>query len=400
MKPLSVTGLGVVSPYGVGWDSFREGLADPARDVFDAATTLFDAAPYDGARLAEVRGFEPAKHLGATGLRNNDRLTKLLLVAARTSLAHAGLKVNGAWQRLGPDDVGVVGATAYGSLEAIHELNTVARTEDPRYLNPARFPNTVINSSVGYVSIWDELRALNATVVNGPPGALDAVSSASMYLAAGRAKAVLVGGGESLSEPLVLGLRLAGALDRGSPTWGPGRKKSTGLRVGEGACFAVLEPRALALAAGATEYARVIGYGTAFDPREGEDNFCGPSADAMERAIRAALRDASVAPAEVDVVATGLSGFGAMDVPELAALRAVFSPTQCLAAPKGRYGETLGASGALGLAAAVAWLGGAAVTGVVDGAAPARVRTCVVTALGFHGNASALVVRGADGSDS
>ncbi len=397
MKPLSITGFGVVSPYGVGWDDFRDGVSDASRDVFDVSTSLFDASPYGGAPLAEARGFDATKHLGATGLRNNDRLTKLLLVAARTALAHAGLKVGGAWQRLSPDEVGVVGATSYGSLEAIHELNTVARTEDPRYLNPARFPNTVINSSVGYVSIWDELRALNATVVNGPPGALDAVSSASLYLAAHRAKAVLVGGGECLSEPLVLGLHHAGALDRGSPAWAPGRKKSTGLRVGEGAAFAVLEaPRGAAV----TEYGRVIGYGTAFDPREGEDSFCGPSADAMERAIRAALRDASVAPAEVDVVATGLSGYGAMDVPELAALRAVFGGAQCLAAPKGRYGETLGASGALGLAAAAAWLGGERVTGIVEGAPPAQVRTCVVTALGFHGNASALFVRGPDQRNS
>lgn len=194
VKPLSITGLGVVSPFGVGWDVSAWGLAS-ADDPFAASTSLFDLAPYDGARVAEVRGFDAAKHLGATGLRNHDRLTKLLVVAARSAIAHAGLKVDGAWRRLDPDAVGVVGATAYGSLEAIHELNVVARTEDPRYLNPARFPNTVINSSVGYVSIWDELRALNATVVNGTPGALDAVASASLYLAAGRAQAVLVGGG-------------------------------------------------------------------------------------------------------------------------------------------------------------------------------------------------------------
>ena len=383
MKPLSITGLGVVSPFGVGWDVFREGLADPSRDVFAAGTSLFDLAPYDGARVAEVPGFDPTPWLGATGLRNNDRLTKLLLVAARTALAHAGLKAGGKWQRLGPDDVGVVGATAYGSLEAIHELNVVARTEDPRYINPARFPNTVINSSVGYVSIWDELRALNATVVNGPPGALDAVSAASLYLAAGRAKAVLVGGGEALAESMVLGLHRAGAFTKGM------------LRLGEGAAFAVLEDAANARAAGTASLAQIIGYGTAFDPREPDDSGCAASADALERAIAAALRDASVAPAEVDAVATGLGGLPTTEAAERAALAAAFGPTTCLAAPKERYGETIGAGGALALASAAAWAGGAAVTGARQGTAPTRARTVVVTAVGIHGNASALVVRGA-----
>lgn len=61
----------------------------------------------------------------------------------------------------------------------------------------------------------------------------------------------------------------------------------------------------------------------------------------------------------------------------------MFGAGTCVAAPKGRYGEVLGAAGALGLASAVAWVTGAAVTGVVEGAAPSRARTCLVTALGF-----------------
>jgi 3-oxoacyl-[acyl-carrier-protein] synthase II len=382
VRPLSVTGLGVVSACGVGWDAFRAGLAGP-ESGFATDAAPFDLGPYPGARVAAVRGFDPAPFIGSTGLRNNDRLTKLLLVAARTSLAHAGIKSEGRWQRLGPDEVGVVGATAYGSLEAIHELNAVARTEDPRYLNPARFPNTVINSSVGYVSIWDELRALNATVVNGPTGALDAVSAASLYLSAGRARAVLVGGGEALAEPLVLGLHRAGAFARGD------------FALGEGAAFAVLEDAATARAAGVPALAELIGYGTAFDPREPDDDGCVIASDALARAIALALRDAAVAPAEVDAVATGLGGLPATELAERAALTAALGPAICLATPKERYGETLGASGALALASAVAWAGGAAITQARGGEPPRRARTVLVTALGIHGNASALVVRGA-----
>lgn len=384
MKPLAITGLGVVSPFGVGVEALRDGLAGAQHAPFgdtDASTPV-DLAPYSAAQVAAVRGFDPTAWLGPTGLRNNDRLTKLQLVAARMALAHAGIKSKGLWQRLAPDDVGVVGATAYGSLEAIHELNVVARTEDPRYLNPARFPNTVINSSVGYVSIWDELRALNATVVNGPPGALDAVATAAMYLAARRAKVLLGGGGEALSELLLLGLQRSGAFASGA------------LRVGEGAAFVALEAPAEARAAGIPELARVIGYGTAFEPGEPDERGCAPSARALERASIAALRDACVAPAEVDVVVTGLGGLPSCDMAERRALRSVFGPSQCMAAPKRLYGETFGASGALALASALTWLANSPVSAVVQGVAPSRVCTCVVTALGYHGNASALVLRG------
>ncbi len=55
--------------------------------------------------------------------------------------------------------MGISSATAYGSLDAIAELNRVAELEDPRYINPQRFPNTVINAAAGYVSIWEGLHA-------------------------------------------------------------------------------------------------------------------------------------------------------------------------------------------------------------------------------------------------
>lgn len=369
MKPLAVTGLGVVSPLGIGWSAFVEGLGDPSRDVFSSECSLFDMAPYGGARVGEVRGFDAAKIIGDKGLRNNDRLTKLYLVAARLGLEHAGLKAKGAWTAYGPDDVGVVAANAFGSLEAIHELNTVARLEDPRYINPARFPNTVINSSLGYVSIWEDLRALNATVVSGPAGSVESVGCADMYLANGRAKAALVGGGEALSESLVLALHRVGMLAVGPA---------------EGAMLAVIEPEHAARARGATVYATVTGYGTAFEGPDDDDRLFAPSQTALERAMRAALDDASLAPSDVDVVASGLSGYAPLDGPEAAALAAVFGGAARVASPKMRLGETFGASGAMALAWCVAQMraGGAA--------------TAIVPSLGFYGNASAMIVRRAE----
>src|SRR5262249_25869632 len=133
-----------------------------------------------------------------------DRLTKLLVVAARLALRDAALKVDGKWSTGSPERVGVCCSNAYGSLEAITELDRVAVLEDARYINPAKFPNTVSNSASGYVSIWEDLRALNVSVSDGNCGALDAVSCADLFLETSRADAILTGGGEAMSEALYL----------------------------------------------------------------------------------------------------------------------------------------------------------------------------------------------------
>ncbi len=379
MRPLAITGLGVASPLGLGWEAFRAGLAAPAGAAFSTTPTSFTAAAHPALRVAEVANFDPRPIVGDKGLRNNDRLTRLLLVAARLGLEHAGLKRAGAFAALGPTEVGVCASTAYGSLEAIHELDVVARLEDPRYLNPARFPNTVINSSVGYVSIWEELRALNATVTNGPTGGLDAFDAASIWIDAGRAKAVLTGGAEAMSEGLWQAFRRLGALDENPEVWAPGDVGSRGLRLGEGACLAVVEDLAAARERGATVLAEVVGYGAAFEPAEDSQPMVHVSAEALTRAVHIAV--ASVERARVIMAVSGLSGLGVLDEPERAAIAAALGDVP-VKKPKAWFGETLGAAGAFGVAAAIEWL------------SDARAGDCaVVTSVGFYGNASALVVR-------
>ena len=189
---------------GLGEDSLREAFSDPSgatARAFGGEPTVLDPEKFPEAHGAEVWGFEPKEHLGPKGHRNFDRLTKYLIVAGKLALESAGVKKDGEFvSALKPEQVGVCSSTAYGSLDSITELNLVAELEDPRYINPARFPNTVINAAAGYVSIWEDLRAPNATIVDGNCGALDAVLSCETHLAHRRADAFLVGGGDASSR--------------------------------------------------------------------------------------------------------------------------------------------------------------------------------------------------------
>ncbi|MBK6691594.1 MAG: hypothetical protein IPG50_05240 [Myxococcales bacterium] len=385
MTPQAITGLGIVATVGTGRDAFFQAMRTPVRlsEAPPRVIESFDPKAYaEPPAVFEALAFDPAKLLGDKGLRTLDRLTKLLIVSARLALHDAGLKKDGSLVALAPERTGVVTSNAYGSLEAITELDRVAQLEDARYINPAKFPNTVANSASGYVSIWEELRALNVAVCDGNCGGLDAVSVAEMQFTAERADAILVGGGEAMSEALFVAFMQLGALAQGAC-------------LGEGAAYLVTEPMALAAARGARILGVVTGFGTAFvGPSTGEALlFASP--EAMTKAIEAALADAGIGPGDVDVVASGLAGLPEFDAAEKRGIEQALGADVCIATPKHVLGETLGAGGTMGMAAATAWFAGAPPFPTLAEASPRALapKVVLVTSLGYYGNASAVVLR-------
>ena len=387
MQPRVVTGLGICSAIGIGREAFFRALEKPTllRDAPRRPVESFDASKYEDAAVAEVRDFDASKYLGDKGLRTLDRLTKLLVVATRLGAIDAGLKKDGQFvPPASSERVGVVCSNAYGSLEAITELDRVAKLEDARYINPAKFPNTVANSASGYASIWEEMRALNVAVSDGNCGALDAFGCADVHFGSARADALLVGGAEAASEALFVAFHRLGMLEAGAA-------------LGEGAAMLSLETKDFAQKRGARALAEVVGFGTAFDAPENDSQMIFASTDAMGRAIRACLEDAAMRPEDVDLVASGVSGLKPFDSAELAAIRDVLGDGAAISMPKAIVGETLGAGGAMALACAVAWIQGIAPAAVIAGKAREKVRTALVTTMGYYGNASAVLVRAPQG---
>jgi 3-oxoacyl-[acyl-carrier-protein] synthase II len=392
MRPLAITGVGLVSPIGIGFPAFRDALAAGGDGAFRRASSVLSQEKIPDPVTAEVYNFDPTPFLGSKGLRNHDRLTLFMVVAAKQALEDAGLKHNGAHTVYAADRVGVCSATAYGSLDSINELVEIAELQDPRFVNPNRFPNTVINSAAGYVSIWEDLRAPNITVVDGNCGALDAVLTCETHIANGRADAFLVGGGEVLSEPLYLAFRKLGVLAEGDRTYRPGHADGQGMRMGEAGVFLAIEGETLAERRGARRYARVVGFGNTFEPPESEAALAHASARTVERTIEMALRDAGLEPGSIDAVCGSLNGMAAFDRAELSAIAAVLGADVPVAAPKAVYGETFGASGALGIAAALSWIAGSPVGPLAQGRPPQRVERVLVLSVGFYGNASAVIL--------
>ncbi|HTQ49014.1 MAG TPA: beta-ketoacyl synthase N-terminal-like domain-containing protein [Polyangiaceae bacterium] len=381
MNPRAITGIGVASALGTGRAAFLESMRGGAK-----------ASATDG--RAEVPGFDPTKYLGDKGLRGLDRLTKLLIVAAREALHDAGLKKDGSWSARGGDDVGIVVSNAYGSLEAITELDRVSILEDARYINPSRFPLTVANSAAGYASIWEDIRAANVSVSDGNCGGLDAAACADVLLAQKRARAVLVCGAEAMSDALHLAFQRLGAVGSRAER----AQTDTKAFLGEGAAVLVLEPSELARERSTDVMAELVGYGTGFEAPPRESSLLHASSDALQRAIAEALSDAGVSPADVDVVVSGVSGLRVFDEAELVAIGRALGSDRCVLAPKLALGETLGGGGTFGMLSALAVLREAPrapTPYAVRGALRTAPRTALVTSMGYYGNASAVVMRAA-----
>jgi 3-oxoacyl-(acyl-carrier-protein) synthase len=394
VSPFAITGIGLVTPLGVGYPEFVRELAAWAgepKDYFSNHPSLLDPARVEAPMAAECQGFDAKLHLGDKGLRNFDRLTKLLIVCGKLTLEDAMLKEAGK-HRLSPDRIGICSATAYGSLEAITEAVQITELEDPRFLNPNRFPNTVINAAAGYVSIWEDLRAANVTVVDGNCGSLDAVLSGETHLLNDRADVFLVGGGEALSEALYVAFRKLNVVADHARTFAPGHAHSQGMRLGEGAGYLSLEQSDFARARGARIRAEIIGYGNAFDAPVSEARLVHVSSDALKRAIQMALRDAELSADQIDVVASGLCGVAEFDSRELAGIADIRRDLP-IAAPKAIYGETFGAGGVLASACALAWFDGVPIAPLVQGRVKGPLKHVLVTAVGYYGNASALILR-------
>ena len=359
---LAITGVGVMSKFGTSFDNFANNICSDPQATSSETTRLFD-------------DFDPTQWLGQKGHRNCDRLTKMMIAAARTGLEHAYIKSDGRYLRYHPETFGICSATAYGSLDAITELNRVAELEAPRYINPSRFPNTVINAAAGYVSIWEDMRAPNVTLVNGNCGALDTAFTAQIHIQSRRGEAFLIGGGEVFTEPLRLALEKLG-FSRES------------FRIGEGVAYLVAENADLEDAR-ERALAYVVGYGSAFHPPASEAALLGAHPQAVVGAALGAMEQAGVHPNELSLVvrdACGIPEFDDVEDKAIAQLELESTPS---ITPKATLGETFGASGAFALVSALATKH----TGRLNGQPAPELNNVLIWSIGHYGNVSAIVLR-------
>jgi 3-oxoacyl-[acyl-carrier-protein] synthase II len=346
---VAVTGLGVVSPIGIGREAFWDALFAGRSGI--APLSAFEPVGCRSRLAGEVRDFDPAAVLGRQGLRLLDRTTRLALGASALALADAGLS-----EGRDGDEVGIALGTLAGSASSRGDFCAQAMRDGIRGVNPALFPNTVVNSPASQVAIRFGAHAFNATIAGTGHAALEAIEYGAAMIRLGRARVVLAGGAEELSPWTYEAYDRLGLLARKTPAGeeqaAPFARGRNGVVLGEGAAMVVLESIDAARRRGATIYAEYRGGASATDPRVGEGP---PTAKTIARAAGEALAQAGVAAHEIDWVAVGAGGSIAGDRAEARGLqRALASESRVrVSAVKAQIGDAPGAGGAFQVAAAL-----------------------------------------------
>jgi beta-ketoacyl-acyl-carrier-protein synthase II len=354
-----VTGMGIVSPVGIGSDATWDALVSGRSGIADI--TLFDASPFEVRVAGEVKGFDAAAYMDAKDARRHDRNTHLAVAATGEALRDAGLLgdnglVNG---DVDADRFGMVFGTAIGGIGLMLDGHQTLLERGPRRVSPFMLPHMLPDSASGQVSIQYGIRGHNMAVVSACATGGHAIGEAMEAIVRGQADIMLGAGTEAPLVPLAFAgfgqMRALGTPK--DPDTGeydstmasrPFDATRDGFVVSEGSAVLVLEELQHALARGARPIAEVVGYGSSADaydmaaPAErGEGN---------QRAMRAAMARAGIGPEEVDYINAHGTSTPLNDRFETMSIRDVFgehADRLAVSSTKSMLGHAMGASGAI-----------------------------------------------------
>ena len=358
-----VTGLGVVSPVGIGAEASWEALIAGRSGIADI--TAFDTTDYPIHIAGEVKGFDATQYLDAKDARRHDRNTHLAVAAAGEALRDAGL-LNGEGKvdpgQADPDRFGMVVGTGIGGIGMISDgILTLANRGIDR-VSPFLLPHMIPDAASGMVAIQYGIRGHNLAVVSACATGGHAIGEAMEAIVRGQADLMLGAGTEAVVVPIALAgfsqmKALGSPIDPDTGEYNPEIASRpfdatrNGFVVSEGSAVLVLEELDHALARGVTPLAEVIGYGSSADafhmaaPAErGEGN---------QRAMRDALARAGIGPEEVDYINAHGTSTPLNDRYESVAIEEVFGDHArnglAISSTKSMTGHMMGAAGAFEL---------------------------------------------------
>src|SRR5215218_5160141 len=353
MRRIVVTGIGAVSPLGCGVElSWRRLLAGqsglrPLPEWSQALPARIAGLVPDKAEDADD-GFDPAQAAAPKDQRKMDRFILFALLATAEAVAQAG------WT---PQDAAALERTAtiiasgVGGFPAMAEAVRITEQRGPRRLSPFTIPSFLANLAAGHVSIKYGYKGALGTPVTACAAGVQAIGDAARMIRAGEADVAICGGAEACIDIVSLGgFAAARALSSGfndARASRPFDRDRDGFVMGEGAGILVIEELEHALARGATPIAEIVGYGTTADAYHMTSG--PPDGDGARRAMEIAVRQAKLAPADLQHLNAHATSTPAGDESELGAIAALFGRDRGIAvsATKSATGHLLGAAGGL-----------------------------------------------------
>src|SRR5262249_39917372 len=344
MRRVVVTGLGVVSPVGIGVDTFWKQLIAGVSGI--GRITKFDSAGLPTHIAAEVKGFDPETYLPRRDVVRTDTFIHFALIAAQEALADAKLP-----PCAGDARMGVSIGTALGGLPLIFTTYDALLSDGMRGVNPYAMPGFLPNMAAGWVSMRIGARGPIACATTACAAGAQAIGDAARFIQRNDADIMIAGGAEALIGPFVIAcfgaLRaLSTRNDAPAEASRPFDKDRDGFVLGEGAGILMLEELEHAVRRGSHIYAELAGYGTSADAYHATAS----SADGHARTMKLALADAQESPQNVDYINAHGTSTPHNDVNQTNAIKEVFGPHAyelAVSSTKSMIGHLLGAAGAV-----------------------------------------------------
>lgn len=352
-KRIVVTGIGVVSPVGVGktnyWNSLVSGVSGIGR------ITHFDPTGFDVQIAAEVKGFDVTNWIERKESRRMDRFVHFGVAAALDAIEDAGLKITSA----NAERVGVLVGSGIGGLQTLEDQVKVLIQNGPSKISPFLIPMMIADMASGHISIITGAKGPNSTVVTACATGAHALGDSLEIIRRGAADVMICGGTEAAVTQIgVAGFGNMKAMtskynDNPTKASRPFEAGRDGFVIGEGAGVVVLESLEHAEARGAHIYCELGGYGMSGDAYHMTQPAAG--GEGVARAMVAALKDADVQPEMVGYINAHGTSTPLNDKNETAALKSVFGDHAyklAVSSTKSMTGHLLGGAGGIEAVAA------------------------------------------------
>jgi 3-oxoacyl-[acyl-carrier-protein] synthase II len=347
-----VTGIGMISPLGVGNEPTWQGLVEGRSGI--GPITKFDASAYTSRIAGEVKGFNPEDWIEKKEVKKSDTFIQYAIAAADIAVKDAHLDC----ANCDGERFGVIVGSGIGGLPLIEEMHTKLMERGPSRVSPFFIPGLIVNLAAGQISIRYGCKGPNSAPATACATGAHAIGDAFKIIQRDDADIMFAGGSEAVITPLALaGFAAMRALstrndepERASRPWDLDRD---GFVIGEGAGILILEEIEHARKRGATIYCELTGYGMSSDAH----HITSPAEDGsgMIRVMRSALRDSGLHPEDIDYINAHGTSTAVGDRTETVAIKQVFSAYAykvAVSSTKSMTGHLLGAAG--GLEAAIA----------------------------------------------
>jgi 3-oxoacyl-[acyl-carrier-protein] synthase II len=403
-----VTGLGVVSPIGIGHQAFWSGLVAGRSGV--GVIARFDPSAYTTRIAAEVRDFDPGAYMDRKEVRRNDRFVQFAYAATRMAMEHAGFAVTFA----NAHRTGVLIGSGIGGAATWEDQHRTLMERGPDRVSPFFVPMMIVNMASGVTAILTGAKGPSGCVVTACATGGNAIGDATRLIERGDVDVMLAGGSEAAITPLsIAGFCSMKAMstrnDEPARACRPFDATRDGFVMGEGAGVVVLEALEHAEARGAPILAEMIGYGVTTDAFHITQP--DPEGDGAYRSMVAAITDAGIPPEDVDYINAHGTSTPYNDRLETLAIRRLFGDHArrlAVSSTKSMTGHLLGAAGGVECIACVLALQHQMMPPTINYETPdpdcdldyvpnaaraARLRTVMSNAFGFGGHNAILVMR-------